>query len=52
MLISACVSMLVRFQVTNLFTIADKKWKGLDPETNGANIPALPTYSFGINVSF
>ena len=45
-------SMLVRFQVTNLFTIADKKWKGLDPETNGANIPALPTYSFGINVSF
>jgi len=45
-------SMLVRFQVMNLFTIADKKWKGLDPETNGANIPALPTYSFGINVSF
>ena len=39
--------MLVRFQVMNLFTIADKKWKGLDPETNGANIPALPTYSFG-----
>ena len=45
-------SLLVRFQVTNLFTIADKKWKGLDPETNGANIPALPTYSFGLNVSF
>ena len=45
-------SVMVRFQVTNLFTIADKKWKGLDPETNGANIPSLPTYSFGLNVSF
>ena len=45
-------NMVLRFQVTNLFTIADKKWKGLDPETNGANIPSLPTYSFGINVSF
>ena len=45
-------SLKLRFQVTNLFTIADKKWNGLDPETNGANIPALPTYSFGVNVSF
>ncbi len=45
-------NMVLRFQVTNLFTIADKKWKGLDPETNGANIPSLPTYSFGVNVSF
>lgn len=45
-------NLMLRFQMTNLFTIADKKWKGLDPETNGANIPALPTYSFGINVSF
>ena len=35
----------LRLQATNLFTIADKKWKGFDPETNGANIPTLPTYS-------
>lgn len=40
------------FQVANLFTIADKKWQGLDPESSGANIPLLPTYSFGLNVSF
>ena len=45
-------SLMLRFQVTNLFTIADKKWNGLDPETNGANIPALPTFSLGVNVSF
>ncbi len=45
-------NMMLRFQVTNLFTIADKKWKGLDPETNGANIPSLPAYSFGLNVTF
>lgn len=45
-------SLMLRFQATNLFTIADKKWNGLDPETNGANIPALPTFSLGVNVSF
>ena len=42
----------VRLQATNLFTIADKKWKGFDPETEGANIPALPTYSLGLNITF
>ena len=45
-------SLMLRFQATNLFTIADKKWNGLDPETSGANIPALPTFSLGVNVSF
>lgn len=45
-------NMIVRFQATNLFTIADKKWHGLDPETSGANIPSLPTYSLGVNISF
>lgn len=45
-------SLMLRFQATNLFTIADKKWHGLDPETNGANIPSLPTFSLGVNVSF
>ena len=45
-------SMMVRLQATNLFTIADKKWEGLDPESPGANIPLLPTYSLGLNISF
>ena len=45
-------SLMLRFQATNLFTVADKKWNGLDPETNGANIPALPTFSLGVNISF
>lgn len=45
-------SLRLRIQATNLFTIADKKWNGIDPETRGANIPSLPTYSLGINVSF
>lgn len=45
-------SLMVRFQMTNLFTIADKKWNGLDPETAGANMPQSPTYSLGVNVSF
>ena len=45
-------SMMLRFQATNLWVWADKKWEGLDPETPQANIPLLPAYSFGINVSF
>lgn len=45
-------SMMLRMQVTNLFTIADKKWNGVDPESGGIGIPQLPTYSFGVNISF
>lgn len=45
-------NLMLRMQVTNLFTIADKKWNGLDPETNGTGIPQLPTYSLSVNVSF
>lgn len=45
-------SLTVRLQATNLFTIADKKWEGVDPEAPSANIPVLPTYSLGVNVSF
>ncbi len=44
--------MMLRFQATNLHVWASKKWQGLDPETPDANIPVLPAYSFGINVSF
>lgn len=47
-----CSSMVLRFQATNLHVWADKKWNGLDPETPEANIPLLPAYSIGINVSF
>lgn len=47
-----CSAMALRFQATNLHVWADKKWNGLDPETPEANIPLLPAYSFGINVSF
>lgn len=45
-------SMMIRFQASNLFVWARKDWKGLDPETPEANIPILPSYSLGINVSF
>lgn len=42
----------MRFQVTNLFAVANKKWKGLDPESFGANIPLMPTYSFSLDFTF
>ena len=45
-------SLTIRLQATNLFTIADKKWEGVDPEAPDANIPVLPTFSLGVNVSF
>ena len=45
-------SMMIRFQASNLFVWAHKDWKGLDPETPEANIPILPSYSLGVNVSF
>lgn len=45
-------SMMIRFQASNLFVWAHKDWKGLDPETPEANIPILPSYSLGINVTF
>ena len=45
-------SMMIRFQASHLFVWAHKDWQGLDPETPEANIPILPSYSLGINVSF
>lgn len=45
-------SMMLRFQATNLFVLASKKWEGLDPETPNAKSPIIPTYSFTLNVSF
>lgn len=45
-------NLMLRLQATNLFVVADKKWNGVDPETNGMGIPQLPTYSLGVNISF
>lgn len=45
-------SLMLRAQATNVHVWASKKWKGLDPETPEANVPVLPAYSFGLNVSF
>jgi hypothetical protein len=44
-------NLMLRAQVTNLFTIANKKWNGLDPETR-TGIPMVRTYSMSVNVSF
>lgn len=45
-------SLTARFQATNLFTIAHKKWEGLDPESYGANIPVLPKYTVSLDFTF
>lgn len=45
-------NMTVRFQANNVHVWASKKWEGLDPETPDTNIPVLPSYSLGVNISF
>jgi len=45
-------SMTVRLQGNNLKTWAAKEWKGLDPETAYANMPIMPSYSLGLNITF
>lgn len=42
----------VRLQGNNLKTWAAKEWKGLDPETAYANMPIMPSYSLGLNITF
>ena len=42
----------VNFQVTNLFVIKAKEWRGRDPESGDSNIPMPRTYSVGVNVTF
>jgi len=42
----------MNFQVNNIFTIADKKWAGVDPESASARVPNLPTYTTGIAITF
>lgn len=39
-------------RANNLKTWASSKWQGLDPETAYANMPLMPSYSFGVNVLF
>jgi hypothetical protein len=42
----------MRFQATNIFAVANNRWKGVDPESYGANIPLMPTYSFSLDFTF
>ncbi|WP_286137529.1 SusC/RagA family TonB-linked outer membrane protein [Gabonibacter massiliensis] len=44
--------MTVRFQANNIAVWAPKEWHNLDPETPTANIPILPSYSLGLNLTF
>ena len=40
------------FSMNNIFTIADKKWAGIDPESANARVPNLPTYTTGVSIIF
>jgi TonB-linked SusC/RagA family outer membrane protein len=41
------------FQVTNLFLIADRAWRGRDPEqSSSANVRPPSTYTLGLSLSF
>ena len=42
----------INLQILNLFTIADKRWEGVDPESANARIPNLPTYTLGVSLNF
>ncbi|MDR2131354.1 MAG: SusC/RagA family TonB-linked outer membrane protein [Odoribacteraceae bacterium] len=43
----------ISFQATNLFLIADKAWRGRDPEQSGsANVRPPSTFTLGVNMSF
>lgn len=39
-------------QVTNLFTWADKRWEGSDPEAAFATTPLTRTYTLNLNITF
>jgi hypothetical protein len=46
-------SMDISFQTTNLFLIADKAWRGRDPQqTDSANVRPPSTYTLGFSLSF
>ena len=46
-------NMVVGFQASNLFLIADKAWRGFDPDMGkSANVSIPKTYSMNVNISF
>ena len=51
--ISGVQSLEFSFDMTNLFLIADKAWRGRDPEqSTSANVRPPSTYTLGVNLSF
>ncbi len=45
----------LQLNVSNVFTIADKVWRGQDPEVlvvGGIGLPQLPSYNLSVNISF
>jgi hypothetical protein len=45
-------SVRLNFQILNLFTFANKRWEGIDPESANARVPNLPSYTMGVAVTF
>jgi len=41
----------INIQILNVFTIADRRWEGVDPESANARIPNLQTYTFGLTLN-
>ena len=42
----------IGLQATNLFTWADKRWEGSDPEAAFATTPLTRTYTLNLNITF
>ena len=42
----------IGLQATNLFTWADKRWEGSDPEAAFATSPLTRTYTLNLNITF
>lgn len=43
---------MIGLQATNLFTWADKRWEGSDPEAAFATSPLTRTYTLNLNITF
>ncbi len=44
-------SLIINAQAENLFTIADKRWLGRDPESGASNVPLPKVFTIGLNIS-
>lgn len=44
-------SLIINAQAENLFTIANKKWQGRDPESGSSNIPIPKVFTIGLNIT-